>query len=220
MDQEFWKKAWKEKNIGFHRDEFHPKLVEYFPKLGLKKGDRVLVPLCGKSRDLLWLKEQGYKVFGIELSEIAVEEFFAETNIGFSKEEYKGYQKYSSKDGDLVIFCGDFFQIDKSDLKNLDAIYDRAAIIALPLELRERYYQKVSSLLTTDKQILMVTLEYDQTKLSGPPFCVQFKEIYDRLGEQFDFATLDEEDTEATSRKFAEANISTCLRKVYHLKKF
>lgn len=220
MNQEFWKKAWEDRNIGFHNDEFHPKLVQFFPHLELKKGDRVLVPLCGKSRDLLWLKNKGFKVFGVELSQIAVEEFFSETHIEFNKEKYKSYLKYTSLDEELTIYCGDFFQIEKSDVGDLDAIYDRASLIALNPELRKKYYEVAKNLLAANKQILLITLEYDQSLISGPPFCVEFKEVYDHIGEFFDFATLDEEETETKGRKFQDAGLKACQRKVYHLKKY
>jgi len=162
MGKQFWLDRWQAGDIKFHRNEVQEDLINYFPQL--KTGAKVLVPLCGKSLDLLWLKEQGYHIFGIELSDDAILQFFSESKIDYEK---KG-NKYTAEG--LTLFAADIFALDNLPL--MDACYDRAALIALPEKLRSIYVLRILSWLKGGAPILLKTLSYDQRLLEGPPYAV------------------------------------------------
>lgn len=174
MDPAFWRQRWQQNNIGFHLKEVNPYLIEHWPRLGIRPPARVLVPLCGKTVDMRWLLEQGYAVEAIELSELAIEQFFSEQDLDYQLLETEGLRAYLS-DG-LRIWCGDFFKLAKHQLGPIDAIYDRASLIALPAELRARYVQKLLELTGAAPQFL-ITLSYEQGQLAGPPFSVKHAEV-------------------------------------------
>jgi len=174
MEPEFWRQRWQENKIGFHLDEVNPYLIEHWPRLEVKPGARVLVPLCGKSMDMAWLAAQGYEVEAVELSELAVEQFFTEQEIAYQRQEADGWISYQA--ANLRIWCGDFFELNKDQLGPIDVVYDRASLIALPPDMRSQYVQKLLELTGPVPQFL-ITLSYDQRKMSGPPFAVTHPEV-------------------------------------------
>ena len=167
-----WLARWERGQTGWHQANGSGALRKFWPQLTM--GSRVLVPLCGKSPDLLWLAGQGCDVTGVELSEIAVRSFFAETGIQFEVEEGQGLLWFRGVQQHLNIACGDYFQF--SD-ERFDALYDRAALVALPPAIRPSYVEHTKSLLKTDATQLLITLEYDQSKVNGPPFSVRPDEV-------------------------------------------
>src|SRR5574340_1608572 len=145
MKKDFWLERWERKEIGFHQDEINPYLRQYWQELHLARGSEVFVPLCGKSRDMLWLREQGHAVLGVELSPLAAQAFFEEN--GLSPQRTRG-ERFDSYEADGIrILCGDFFDLDRDDLAGVKAVYDRASLIALPPEMRERYARHLESIL-------------------------------------------------------------------------
>ena len=182
MDPEFWKSAWKEGRTNFHQREFNDKLLEYFPRLNTEKGQRVLVPLCGKSKDLLWLHGLDLHVRGIELHDPAVESFFAENELSpVQKSQDQNFAHYTHKN--IVISCGDFFKFGETVA--YDFVYDRAALVALPASMRKNYAQVIKQSLKKGGKCLLLTFEYDQSKLDGPPFSVGDSEIHELYENQF-----------------------------------
>lgn len=182
MEADFWHQRWRDNQIGFHLDEVNPLLRMYWPMLDLQKGARVLVPLCGKSRDLGWLAAQGYHVVGVELSPLAVEAFFKEHGLTAEKKS-QGHVDGHYVQG-VEIWCGDFFEMHRSHIGHVDAIYDRAALIALPLPMRERYVEHLLALTGRVPQLL-VTLDYPPEQMEGPPFPVTTQEVALRYGDQY-----------------------------------
>jgi len=174
MGLNFWLDSWKDNKIPFHQKQINPILKQQINHLNLSKGDIVLVPLCGKSLDMLWLAELGYKVIGVELSEIAVEEFYTESNIIPTIDVYAGYKHYKSESIDII--CGDFFNIDLSTIKTINAIYDRAALIALPNKLRESYIKRISEISQKGVKVLLIVIE-SQEKNIGPPYQIDVNDI-------------------------------------------
>ncbi len=172
MNPEFWHSRWAENRIGFHLTDINPLLVEYWPALKPQRNERVLVPMCGKSNDLVWLAERHNQVVGIELSDIAVKAFFAE-NLYTPLVTGVGHQLTYEFD-EITIHCGDFFatQIDPVEL-----VYDRAALVAMPQELRQAYVNHLLSLTAENGRILLVSLDYPQAEMAGPPFSVDQQEI-------------------------------------------
>jgi len=178
MEPSFWRERWQANKIGFHLEEVNPYLVEHWPRLEVPHGARVFVPLCGKSVDMRWLLERGYDVEAIEVSELAIEQFFAEQGMEFVKEESGGWISYRS--ANLRIWCGDFFELTQEQIAPIDAVYDRASLIAMPKELRAPYVQKLLELTGPVAQFL-ISLSYDQSQMAGPPFAVtndEVKELY------------------------------------------
>lgn len=174
MEKEYWMKRWESRNIAFHLNDTNPLLLTYANALNLKEEDRIFIPLCGKSLDIAWFLEQGYRVVGVELSQNAVEEFFQE--IKESPEISHAGDLLAYKLNSIDIFVGDFFSLSKALLGKIDAIYDRAALVALPYEMRERYTEHLVKITESAKQLL-ITYEYDQNLLAGPPFSISEEEI-------------------------------------------
>lgn len=171
MDPDYWLERWDKGRIGFHRADANPRLIEHHQVLD--SAIRVLVPLCGKSADLEWLVVQGFEVVGIELSELAAQAFFSER--GFTPERREQGPFVAYRHGNVTILVGDFFAADASQLGVFDGVYDRAAMIALPEELRARYCAHLRTLLAPKAKLLLVTLHFDAP--GGPPFSVSPEEV-------------------------------------------
>lgn len=189
MDEEFWKRRWARNEIGFHLSEVNPYLRRYWPGLQLAEGARVLVPLCGKSLDMAWLSEQGFAVLGIELSERAVEDFFAEQHLAAEVSTQGEFKVYRA--GALEIRCGDFFALSHRDVADCQGLYDRAALIALPPDMRQRYVEHLTDILAPSCQGLLITLDYEQEQMSGPPFSVSDAEVRQSLGARWNLELLE-----------------------------
>lgn len=189
MEASFWHERWAKQEIGFHRSKAHELMCEYFPKL-IKPSATVLVPLCGKSKDMLWLLDKGYQVFGVELSEQAVEEFFADNQLTPEITEREPFKEYRC--GALVIWVGDFFDLKAAHLKSIDAWYDRAALIALPPEMRKKYVQQLNRQLPAEAKGLLITLNYPPGFRQAPPFSVSEGEVEAQLGQRFSIEQMEE----------------------------
>ena len=188
MEARFWHQKWERGDIGFHESETNPLLIHHFDALGVQAGDRVFLPLCGKTRDIAWLLAGGYRVAGAELSGIAVEQLFNELGVAPSITQAAKLAHYSASGID--IFVGDIFALSAEDLGPVDAIYDRAALVALPAGVRERYASHLVGIAGLATQLL-VTLEYDQRLLDGPPFSVDETEIRRHYGAAYDVQCIE-----------------------------
>jgi thiopurine S-methyltransferase len=173
MQPDYWLDRWEKGRIGFHRADPNPRLVEHHPRV-LGSTIRVLVPLCGKSADLEWLVTQGHEVVGIELSPVAALAFFAERGLSAERIERGAFVEY--RRGALSILVGDFFAATAELTGYCDGVYDRAALIALPAELRARYAAHLPTLLAPKARMLLLTLHYDAE--GGPPFDVSPEEVH------------------------------------------
>ena len=192
---------------GFHQSDVNAFLKTWWSTLKLEKQSTVFVPLCGKSLDMLWLAAQGHHVIGVELSEIAAQEFFAEQGVQPDIQQINNFVGYSANS--VTILCGDFFDLTAIDLDGVTAVFDRAALIALPKDLRKAYASHLRKLLPGDCQMLLVGMEYDETALSGPPFNVAWAEmaaLFDQHGE-----------LKILSEQTADARGTPCLERLYHL---
>lgn len=178
MDAKFWHERWEQNKIGFHLGEANPLLVSYFDRLKLAKGARVFLPLCGKTRDMAWLLERGYRVVGAELSELAIEQLFKDLKMTPQVSRLGSVTHFSAKNID--IFVGDVYEVSSALLgatdTRVDAIYDRAALVALPQEVRQRYSTHLMRMTNVAPQLL-ITYEYDQSLMDGPPFSVSSDEV-------------------------------------------
>ncbi|MBW8126428.1 MULTISPECIES: thiopurine S-methyltransferase [Pseudomonas] len=215
MEPEFWRERWARNQIGFHLPEVNPYLQRHWPKLALAEGAKVLVPLCGKSLDLMWLASLGFRVLGVELSEQAVEAFFTEQSLTPRVTERGAFKVYQA---DLIeVWCGDFFALDAQVLADCTALYDRAALIALPPLLRAQYAEHLNTLLRPGCQGLLITLDYDQTQKAGPPFAVTHDEVKVLLSSHWALAVQEEQDILGESWKFVQDGVTRLEERVYQL---
>lgn len=214
MEPEFWHKRWSSNQIGFHLPEVNPYLQRFWPQLGVEQGSRVLVPLCGKSLDLLWLADQGYSVLGVELSEKATVDFFLEHQLEPSVSEEGAFKVFRA--GDIEIRCGDFFALSAEEVADCTALYDRAALIALPVTMRERYAVHLQKILPACVGLL-ITLDYNQDEMPGPPFSVGHDEVLRLLGNDWRLEVLQEQDVLGESWKFLQAGVARLDERVYRV---
>ncbi len=178
-DKQFWHDKWQSGQLGFHLEDTNAALVKYWPKLDIDKTCEVLVPLCGKSLDMLWLRQQGHEILGVELSQIAARDFFEDNKLKYETTKDDKFQNYTG-DG-ITIAVGDFFDLNEARTTNIKAVYDRAALIALPPSLQKKYVAHLESLLAPGAQILLVTLEYDPADLDGPPFSIPGPQVQEHF---------------------------------------
>lgn len=191
MEPDFWHQKWEDNVIGFHNSEAHPLLVSHFKALSLKAHSRVFLPLCGKTLDIAWLLSKGYCVVGVELSEIAVSQLFEELGVTPAKVDLGDLMRYSAENID--IFVGDIFHLSNKDLGTVDAIYDRAALVALPKEMRDRYAAHLIHV-TNNAPQLLISFEYDQNLLAGPPFSITNKELTQQYRSAYEVTLLASEE--------------------------
>lgn len=182
MHPEFWHERWRSGHIAFHQSHYNETLTRAWPSLALPDGSRVLVPLCGKSRDLLWLRDAGHDVLGVELSPLACAAFFEENGLTPITGPFSRFHAWRSER--ITLLQGDVFDLPP-DLA-VDAVYDRAATIALPRDLRVRYAQKLGALTRPGTPMLLVTLDYPQDERDGPPFAVSPADVERLYGVDFD----------------------------------
>ncbi|OQW36954.1 MAG: thiopurine S-methyltransferase [Nitrospira sp. SG-bin1] len=187
MDASFWHNRWQTNQTGWHEQAVNPLLIAHFPSLHVPPGGRVFVPLCGKSLDLGWLLSRGYAVAGAELSELAVTQLFAELGMEPRISEVGKHQLFSGKKID--IFVGDLFDLSQEILGPVDAVYDRAALVALPEVMRVQYATHLKALTALAPQ-LVIGYEYDQTVVDGPPFSVTADELHRHYGDYYTLTPL------------------------------
>lgn len=179
MEASFWHQKWERGEIGFHESETNPLLVKHFETLGVQPGGRVFLPLCGKTRDIAWLLGRGYRVVGAELSAIAISELFGELGLDPVISSAGNLTRYAANNIDMLV--GDIFDVTVDSLGPADAIYDRAALVALPEGVRAHYAAHLATLASAAPQLL-VSLEYDQRQMAGPPFSITEDEIRRHYG--------------------------------------
>ena len=191
MEPDFWHERWQHNEIGFHAAEANPLLVAHCDALSLQPGDRVFLPLCGKTLDIGWLLSRGYRIAGAELSETAVQALFAD--LGVVPEIKKLVSLQCFRAPGLDIFVGDIFELTIDLLGEVQATYDRAALVALPFTMRQRYAIHLRQITATAPQLLLC-FEYDQKALDGPPFSVPDDEVaghYDKYYELLKLSSVE-----------------------------
>ena len=215
MKSHFWHERWQQNQIGFHQDEINPYLKSFWANPGLTPGSQIFVPLCGKSLDMLWLRQQGYQVLGIEISPTAVAAFFEENGIKPEVEDIHPFQRWSGDD--IEILCGDFFALTARELEAVGAVYDRASLIALPPAMRRQYAEHLYQILPSPVEILLVTLEYPQQQMDGPPFSVSQDELNELYHDQYAISLLASSDIIGQEPHFKSKGLSHLMENVYRL---
>jgi len=189
MEPEFWLDKWAGDQIGFHEATVHPLLRRHWPALGLAPGSSVFVPLCGKSLDLVWLHAVGHAVVGIELAARALADFAAEQHIALTRVTSGPFVVHRGPG--YTLYCGDVFALDAHALGSCTAIYDRAALIALPETMRRAYAAHLSSLAGPGTRMLLITVDYATTAVGPPPFVVGTAELTELYGDAWSIEPLD-----------------------------
>ncbi|UTJ06571.1 thiopurine S-methyltransferase [Arcobacter roscoffensis] len=209
MDLDFWNERWEKEEIAFHMKKVNPMLIKYFHKLNLAQKKRIFLPLCGKTLDIAWLLSKGYSIVGIELNKDAIDALFHELNITPLISKENDFVKYSAKNID--IYVGDFFKMSAEILKPIDAIYDRAALVALPLEMRIEYVSHLLNITNVAPQLL-ISYDYEQNIMSGPPFSVPLSEIEHHYSDYYEIKLLDENiDIPSGLKRKSQAIETVCI---------
>ncbi|MDX1513729.1 MAG: thiopurine S-methyltransferase [Gammaproteobacteria bacterium] len=197
---DFWHQRWRENNIAFHEGRVNGYLKLYFGRLQLQPGEGVFVPLCGKALDMIWIRDQGHRVLGVELSPIAVRDFFSENGIDYAMENVAPFEQYRS-DG-IEILCGDLYDMNGTHLQDVRGVYDRASYIAFDEVGRDAYAEFMCRNLPRGANVLLLTLEYPQSVMSGPPFSVGEKDVRRRFERRYRIELLESRDIIASQPHF------------------
>jgi len=188
MHEEFWHEKWRKNEIGFHESQANPLLVKNINALKLQKGARIFLPLCGKTLDIEWLLQKGFRVVGAELSQTAIEQLFIQLKLEpeiIQKEKFLHYHANA-----IDIFVGNIFDLSAEDIDVVDAIYDRAALVALPEAMRKRYTKHLMEITKTAKQLL-IAFEYDQSVMAGPPFSISKQEVLQHYEQMYQAVNIE-----------------------------
>jgi thiopurine S-methyltransferase len=217
MDPEFWHERWTRGEIGFHQHDFNAHMQAFTDRLGMGPGDHVFVPLCGKSLDLLWLLRRGYRVTGVEINRQAVRDFFSENRIEPHISEIPAGELFQAQD--LAVFRADFFATDFPGMPAIDAVYDRAALVALPPDMRKAYAERMLGLVAPGVRTLLVTLDYPQQEMRGPPFAVTLEEVGALYAEKCRLEILHSEDCLEREPRFRKKGLTRLTEHVLLLER-
>ncbi len=221
MDADFWLVRWGDGRTQFHQTRINSRLQKYWPGFGLAEGATVLVPLCGKSLDMLMLREQGCQVVGVELSEVAAKAFFDENQLTYEVSKNGNLQEFTGTGGAIGIrlLVGDFFDVETAQTGAISAFYDRASLIALPPEMRRQYAVKMAELVPAGAKGLLISLTYDPSKMNGPPFSVPHEEIVDLFSASFELSELEYFSGHERLGSLANRGLDTMEERVYQLER-
>lgn len=214
-DAAVWHARWQDGRIGFHREAVNAHLLQHWPALAIAEQATVFVPLCGKSIDMHWLAERHRQVIGVELSALAAQAFFAEANLDCRQSTSGAFERYEARN--IRLLCGDFFDLTAADLDGACAFFDRAALIALPADVRTDYQRHLAALLPASARGLTVTLDYPQHEMNGPPFAVTEVELRALCADRFALESLAQKDVLASEPRFRERGVTRMQEQVFRL---
>ena len=208
MEARFWHQKWNDNNIGFHEQKPNDFLTGNFGRLKLAHNTRIFLPLCGKTLDIAWILSKGYKIVGAELSPLAIEQLFETLKLTPKITDIGNLQLFSAPNID--IFVGDIFDVSSKMLGKIDAVYDRAALVALPQDMRSRYTQHLMKI-TNNAAQLLVCFEYDQSLTQGPPFSIDEAEIRKHYAPYYALNLVDSRDMGGMVRGISIGNENVWL---------
>lgn len=215
MDPDFWLDRWERSETGFHQNDVNPHLRQHWPAVKTPAGTTVFVPLAGKSKDMLWLAEQGYHVLGNEISPIAVEAFFAENCLIPERMRAGAFEHW--KADRIELLSGDYFDLEPADLHGVGAVFDRASLVALPPQMRRRYARHMVELLQGAAPILLVTMEYPEGEMEGPPHSVEAGEVEELYNGDYDVQLLETADALEEHTHLRDRGLTSLIERVYLL---
>lgn len=188
MDKNFWLERWETNNIPFHLEQTNPSLLKYQHFFTAKTNNNIFLPLCGKTLDIKWFLSQNQNIIGVELSEKAVIELFENLGVNPKVSGLQDMKLYFTKN--VAIYVGNIFSLTKELIGNIDYIYDRAALVALPKEVRIKYTSHLMNITNSAEQLL-ITYNYDQTLMDGPPFSLSHNEIETHYSKRYSIKILE-----------------------------
>lgn len=215
MQDKDWLIRWQQNQIGFHDTEVNSHLKRYITDGDFKPGDTIFLPLCGKSADITWLAEQDFQVVGVELSAIAIQSYFSDQ--GLSYQQFESGPFIVRISGNIRLLEGNFFDLKREDLGDCSLVYDRASLIALDESTRVQYTEWMQSIMGYKADILLITLDYDQSEMNGPPFAVSTGEIMRHYGQAFQVDTILQTEIVDESPRWRAKGLSSLLESVYQL---
>lgn len=215
MEHDFWRARWESQRIGFHQADINAALRRHVSHLG--PGSRVLVPLCGKTLDMLFLREKGHPVVGVEFVEEAVQAFFVENALPHTVVTHDDLRCY--RGDNLEVWAADFFALETSHLGPCEAVYDRAALIALPPDLRVRYAAHLTRLMSAGSSLLGITLSYPQEQIAGPPFAVWSDEVHHLFGPAWEVTTLGDRRSQNVPPRFADQGLQEVTETIWRMRR-
>ena len=213
-----WLEFWANNETDWHSDVVTQELEKYLGLLKLESGDKVFVPLCGKSLDMIYMLNRGFSVIGVEVSEIGNKQFFHENGLDFTISQVGEFDLYSAKN--IEIYCGDFFSLTSKHLCGVKAVFDRKSLIALDRNLRQKYVKHLNDIISLGVRILLITLHYPKHQMSGPPFSVDKSEVESLFSMAFNYQELKPFQDIENGLKLARSgvdyieNAAYCLQKV------
>ena len=215
MKPSFWNRCWERNSLGFHQETVHPFLEQFLLPRLTATTQHVFVPLCGKSLDMVWFAQR-MKVSGAELSEIACRDFFQDKELTYQQEQRDGFNVFSYQN--IQLWQGDFFKLLPATIENIDWVYDRAAIIALPENMQHQYAQHLTTFIADKTTLFLISLEFPQKELEGPPFAISSSKV-EQLFADFEVNCIAEH--ELVDKKFAQRtfNVSRLVERLYLIKK-
>ena len=217
MDINFWHERWKQGQIGFHQQHTNPYLERYWPILTQGKKSTVFVPLAGKSKDLLWLLQQGHPVIAVEVNAPAVQAFFTENKLQPSVSTLGEFNVYECNG--LKFYQGDFFRMTPAMLEDTGLVFDRASLVAMPASMRHDYVRHLASLQSAHCLSLLVTMDYNQAEMEGPPFSVPEIMVQELCGPLYNIEKLQQCDVLADNARFRERGLTSLQDLIFKLEK-
>ena len=217
MKRVLWLEHWAEGRIDFHQVEVSPSLVAHWPRLALPPGARVFVPLCGKSRDMSWLRERGHGVLGVELARLAVRDFCREAGLTPAITAQPPFERWEA--GGIAVLCGDFFDLSAEHLTGVEGVFDRAALVALPPAMRRRYVAHLRDRLAPGVEILLVSVTYPQEQMEGPPFSVAEEEVRALYADAFTVEQLSSQDIFREGSPLHRRGLKQISAQAYHIRR-
>lgn len=215
MERDFWLERWERNEIGFHQEIINPALQRFWPRLQVPEGGRVFVPLCGKSQDMAWLREQGHPIVGVELSTRACEQFFREQGLDPERTLREPFVIYTG--GGYELWGGDFFHMPAASLSDIAAVYDRASLVALPPGMRRRYAEHMAEVVPGHAGVLLVSFEYPDGEMTGPPFSVNEAEVRAFFGDAFQVEVFSRTEVLDEHPRFRARGLTRLEEVVYYL---
>jgi len=216
MEHSFWLKRWQDADTGFHRANVHPMLEAHWAEMKHAKGSLVFVPLCGRSSDMVWLAEQGHNVVGAELSSLAIDSFFDGLNLTPTVQDNTGLTLKTA--GPFKLWEGDVLELTRSDVGAIAAVYDRAALVALPPDIQTSYAKLLTQLMPAGSQIFLISLCYDQKEMNGPPFSISEEKIERLFAKHFEITCrTTNSDALDDSQNLKQRGLTTLTESLYIL---
>ena len=210
-----WHNFWTQDKPGFHEGEVNAYLKKYLPLFNLQPGNTIFMPLCGKAVDILWLAQQGYPVIGVELSSVAIESFFEESSLTPQVQQIDKFTVYSAQN--ITLYQGDYMDVQASELSSCKLVYDRASIVAIESFNRSSYVEHMFQLIPPAIPALLITLEYNQSQMQGPPFSVPVSEIQQLYQSRYEIELLESNEQIHERPKWREKGLESLLETAMRL---